>query len=680
MSKISVKFFIIIFLSILLLNSNSIAFHKENKQKINKNTDWDGTNASKKNFANQAKQEFCSLSAKGVEVIEIGTGEPVINQKTGEQTISENTKKPLFENKKVFKIEVSGYHSSKSKKVDSPLFPSAMSMNFDADWEKVKLVEVLKMYCLQDKTEFKPAKFKDSYLEEFYTQVAKDNGYFKDDTEEGDYEKKFLDGSSGEQILKVGIVINNPNAVWYVPDFLEKQEFENKKREKAAFDEAKKKKKAKEKREKEQKRERDWIAENKPPLIKEIKSKIQKFDEKITTYNNTVNTLGISHENFSKYFNEKYNEIEDLLDLVDVGQKEIKDKAIELKKAKREYLNDNILRNINSKFKKIKKKKGKEFKIYKEIKILYDEVESSKKQNHFEKGYRSKFLTKKMPGFFVQWDRLSNRDLDIDKFFEKIDDINSDMNSAEDDILQQIDTLQLEIQNLEEELANKWPIREIVIGIIIFLVICVGGYFIYDSGQKRKREKEEAESKIASLKDDLEGKLKTTSEQIKSVSRTAAARSQQVDTSSAPEPVAEIPKTAEEITAEKYNELLSDYKEALNDFTKVAVFKQKWHGLPLSRKERQDGSKTILVSSTRAFEKAGIWCVTVGDKYYAFPGSTVKSNMATYMNMDFMKAGQDFKGVFVISTGSTYLTEPAMLRRGGVGFVVEGTGKIAFPD
>jgi hypothetical protein len=680
MSKISVKFFIIIFLSILLLNSNSIAFHKENKQKTSKNTDWDGTNASKKNFANQAKQEFCSLSAKGIEVVEIGTGKPVINQKTGEQTISEDTKKPLFENKKVFKIEVSGYHSSKSKKVDSPLFPSKMSMNFNADWGKVKLVEVLKMYCLQDKTELRPAKFKGSYLEEFYTQVAKDNGYFKDDTEEGDYEKKFLDGSSGEKILKVGIVINNPNAVWYVPDFLEKQEFENKKREKAAFDEARKKKKAKEKREKEQKRERDWIAENKPPLIKEIKSKIQKFDDEITKYNNTVNTLSISHENFSKYFNEKYNEIEDLLDLVDVGQKEIKDKAIELKKAKREYLNDNILRNINSKFKKIKKKKGKEFKVYKEIKILYDEVEGSKKQNHFEKGYRSKFWTKKMPGFFVQWDRLSNRDLDIDKFFEKIDDINLDMNSAEADILQQIDTLQTEIQNLEEELASKWPTIEIVIGVIIFLVICVGGYFIYDSGQKRKREKEEAESKIASLKDDLEGKLKTTSEQIKSVSRTAAARSQQVDTSSAPEPVAEIPKTAEEIIAEKYNELLSDYKEALNDFTKVAVFKQKWHGLPLSRKERQDGSKTILVSSTRAFEKAGIWCVMVSDKYYAFPGSTVKSNMATYMNMDFMKAGQDFKGVFVISTGSTYLTEPAILRRGGVGFVVEGAGKIAFPD
>jgi hypothetical protein len=196
-----------------------------------------------------------------------------------------------------------------------------------------------------------------------------------------------------------------------------------------------------------------------------------------------------------------------------------------------------------------------------------------------------------------------------------------------------------------------------------------------------KRIRRESEEKVGSLKSDFENKLKDTSEQIKSVSRTAAAAiSQQIDTSTAPVPVEEIPKTVEEIIAEKYNELLSDYKEALDDFTKVAVFKQKWHGLPLNRKERQDGSKTILVSSTRAFEKAGIWCVTVGDKYYAFPGSTVKSNMATYMNMDFMKAGQDFKGVFAISTGSTYLTEPAMLRRGGVGFVVEGAGKIAFPD
>ena len=80
------------------------------------------------------------------------------------------------------------------------------------------------------------------------------------------------------------------------------------------------------------------------------------------------------------------------------------------------------------------------------------------------------------------------------------------------------------------------------------------------------------------------------------------------------------------------------------------------------------------------FEKAGIWCVNFSDKYFAFPGSTVKSNMATYMNMEFMKAGQDFKGIFSISEGSSYSTEPAVLRRGGAGFVVERQGKLIFPN
>ena len=71
-----------------------------------------------------------------------------------------------------------------------------------------------------------------------------------------------------------------------------------------------------------------------------------------------------------------------------------------------------------------------------------------------------------------------------------------------------------------------------------------------------KRIRRESEEKVGSLKSDFENKLKDTSEQIKSVSRTAAAaRSQQIDTSTAPEPVEEIPKTSEEIIAEKYNEI-----------------------------------------------------------------------------------------------------------------------------
>jgi Sec-independent protein translocase protein TatA len=234
---------------------------------------------------------------------------------------------------------------------------------------------------------------------------------------------------------------------------------------------------------------------------------------------------------------------------------------------------------------------------------------------------------------------------------------------------------------LDEAIQKETPWGKYAIYFVIFLVIVGVIVYVVIQQNNLKRIRRESEEKVGSLKSDFENKLKDTSEQIKSVSRTAAvARSQQSETSSIPEPVEEIPKTQEEIIAAKYDELLSDYKDALDDFSKVAVFKQKWNGLALSRKERQDGSKTILISASRAFEKSGIWCVSFDDKYFAFPGSTVKSNMATYMNMDFMKAGQDFKGVFGVTTSSAYSSEPAVLRKSGAGYVVERAGKIAFPD
>ena len=112
--------------------------------------------------------------------------------------------------------------------------------------------------------------------------------------------------------------------------------------------------------------------------------------------------------------------------------------------------------------------------------------------------------------------------------------------------------------------------------------------------------KADADEKVGSLKSDLEDKIKDTSEQIKTVGRTAAI-AQQSGITSTPEPVQEIPKTPEEIISAKYDELASEYKEALEDFSKVAAFKQKWNGLALNRKERQDGSKTILINSNQAF-------------------------------------------------------------------------------
>ena len=67
-------------------------------------------------------------------------------------------------------------------------------------------------------------------------------------------------------------------------------------------------------------------------------------------------------------------------------------------------------------------------------------------------------------------------------------------------------------------------------------------------------------------------------------------------------------------------------------------------------------------------------------KIFAFPGSSVKKDMASYMNMDFERAHRDFKGVFNISTGSSYSTTPCILKRGGAGYVVNTVGKIQFPS
>ena len=226
-------------------------------------------------------------------------------------------------------------------------------------------------------------------------------------------------------------------------------------------------------------------------------------------------------------------------------------------------------------------------------------------------------------------------------------------------------TLRTEIKDLDEELGQRIPWNLIIIGIVVVVIVIGIGAYLYFQRKEMDELKREAEEKVGSLKNEFEDKLKTTSDQIKSVSRTAVRSQQSTANLGASEPIQEQPKTKEEIIAEKYDELVSDYKEALEDFSKVAGFKQKWHGLALSRKERQDGTKTILINSSRAFEKAEIWCVTFSEKYFAFPGSTVKSNMATYMNLDFEKAGRDFKGVFAVSSGSNYLTEPSVLRRGG---------------
>ena len=60
---------------------------------------------------------------------------------------------------------------------------------------------------------------------------------------------------------------------------------------------------------------------------------------------------------------------------------------------------------------------------------------------------------------------------------------------------------------------------------------------------------------------------------------------------SEPKAEPEAPISPEQIIASKFNDLVSEYNEAIDNFSKVAAFKQKWNGVALSRKERQEWNK-----------------------------------------------------------------------------------------
>ena len=93
--------------------------------------------------------------------------------------------------------------------------------------------------------------------------------------------------------------------------------------------------------------------------------------------------------------------MEDLLEDVDKSNDELKDKAKELKSAKRKFLSDIILENFKNKFKDTKEIKSNKLKNYKNLEDLRDDVAKERKKQ-FEN---------KNKGFFVRWERLENSKL-----------------------------------------------------------------------------------------------------------------------------------------------------------------------------------------------------------------------------------------------------------------------------
>ena len=691
MFKIAIKYLIALLLSVLLINFNASAFHKEgNSEKHIKKIEGKTKKNIQSQYCTQQVEEF-------VKTVDITNPDKKKSDK--KQTIEErleeidkeNSEEILTEIKEETVFIVSSYHTSKAQEAPKELDFSVLKNKINGNnyIGGISTIEdLLNFYCIQElPAEAKLKKFK-SGNKKLYDEIAKINGYENRESK--------IEGP----IFDTGIIflsIEEKTLIYAKAQFILNEEQRLRKK---AEDDAKKKRIADEKKAiKKAKNEaltegnEQWISKNKQDYLDDFNKKLEEYERVISTLKAKRNELIIQVADFETLQLEATEKVENTIDdLVNTANQEIKELRSEIRQEKKNLLKPSDLQTYKDELEKIEKIKFDDYARYKTLKSLIKKAKKSNKAKDFvgKSGYEITLpkiagggkikLTSKKIGFIQEFRNIEKKELDSNSDLEKIKKLSQKVENHTnnlDQFIQQVSTLTA----LDEAIQGEIPYRTYAIYFVIFLSVV--GVIIYVVIQQNnlKRIRRESEEKVGSLKSDFENKLKDTSEQIKSVSRTAAAaRSQQSETSSIPEPVEEIPKTPEEIVAAKYDELLSDYKDALDDFSKVAVFKQKWNGLALSRKERQDGSKTILISASRAFEKSGIWCVSFDDKYFAFPGSTVKSNMATYMNMDFMKAGQDFKGVFGVTTSSTYSSEPEVLRKSGAGYVVERAGKIAFPD
>ena len=691
MFKITIKYLIAFLLSVLLINFNASAFHKEgNSENHIKKTEGKTKKNIQSQYCTQQVEEF----TKTIEITNPEKKESdkeQTNKERLEEIEKENSEEILTQIKKETVFIVSSYHTSKTqeapKKLDFSVLKNKINGNrYIGDMSTIETL--LSFYCVQElPAEDKLKKFK-SGSKKLYDEIASINGYENRESK--------IEGT----IFDTGIIflsIEEKILIYAKAQFILDEELRLRKQ---AIDDAEIKRIADEeeaikiaKDEALTEGNEQWISKNKQDFLDKLDNKLEEYKAVISKLEAKRNGLSIQVTDLEEFKSEAEAKVEKAFDsLINRGNEEITVLRDEIRKEEKRLLKGSELKEYKKDFEKIEKIKFNDYARYKTLKDLIRRADKSNKVKDFvgKDGYKFKLpqiagggtwtVFSKKIGFIQEFRNIENKDLATSSDEEKIKKLSKEIENHTNNIDQfilQVSTL----TSIDETIQKETPWGKYAIYFAIFLAVVGIIAYVIIQQNNMKRLRRESEEKVGSLKSDFENKLKDTSEQIKSVSRTAAAaRSQQVNTSSVPEPVEEIPKTPEEIMAAKYDELLSDYKDALDDFSKVAVFKQKWNGLALSRKERQDGSKTILISASRAFEKSGIWSASFDDKYFAFPGSTVKSNMATYMNMDFMKAGQDFKGVFSVTTSSTYSSEPAVLRKSGAGYVVERAGKIAFPD
>ena len=418
---------------------------------------------------------------------------------------------------------------------------------------------------------------------------------------------------------------------------------------------------------KEEKKQRDtenkWVDENKSDILAKAESYKKRQDDLIKELNKKLQKNEVEFSNLQKNFDTVNRNVKKLIEInIQNKTNEQVAKAFgELFDLKEEYLVDNEkIENISNEIKNLQNNINNFFKSNNlaTISKIIANIETTKSR-------------KKLENLEEEVSKL--RDLNVKSTEDQIELNLKNINEYNAKI-DEIESKRLEVLELDKQASSSFNYFNLILYVLGFILIV--GVITFIFLQKRKIESLTQATDSAGKKfSELEGQLRTTSQRIESVN-TANNSLSNVSTKT----TNINNQTQEQITINKFDELVSDYFESIDDFSKVASLKEKWNGQALSRKERQDGSKTILIFSSRAFEKSEIWCLNFEDKFFAFPGSSVKNNMAVYMNLDYEKAQRDFKGVFVVSSGTNYSIEPAIIKKTGASFIVERTGKLVFPS
>ena len=200
-------------------------------------------------------------------------------------------------------------------------------LNFKIDPKTTSLEKILKIHCLQYGDQDRPIKYRNSSMLDLYKIIAEKNGLFNDE-EKPDYKLPI-----GEEIYKNGIIIDIPNVVYYMPDYLIAKH--NKLLEKE-----KKKRDKQKQREEQAAKDKIWVKDNYKPILDKAKEKKQKFDEtKIELISNLK-----KRKNKSRKFEARYDQvlvdINDVIDfdIVNTKNKKVISKLKELRRLKKEKI------------------------------------------------------------------------------------------------------------------------------------------------------------------------------------------------------------------------------------------------------------------------------------------------------------------------------------------------------